>query len=348
MPRKPVPSAPKSANNNETVNAPQVNETDNTPEINEENTVTENFDLSPEETVNGEVMPEVNGTDNPDDVNDADNGEESDAVDADKPEVNTNPWVAIEDIPDFGNAVAGVLAMQTVTFRNSYIEAYNAIQIGTFDETGDGVIAVADTLAKQGNEAIKETLLKISEMRKYLDTLMAQLTTEVKADPTMNVKTPEEIASLKAHVKDQKDQINNSLAGMHKFEAQNPGASIKPAIEWLENLPPLPGGKTGTVKIAGSSGKSSGISRPRLGSGYVQVNGGKKHGTIGEALKEIKEKSGNTRLIAGDVTEAWVTAAGKNEWSEVPVNVETTFDIAEGVKVTIKRTADQPKAEKAA
>lgn len=267
--------------------------------------------------------------------------EVSDETPSEVTEEKRDPRIQIEDIPSFDEIpatsapLAHGLLLQIVAFRNSYLDNIETLQAASFNGSEENVLEMADKY-KDRDVFLPNLIEAFNLAKKAYESAFEELTKATKTAANVKSLSDTERAEYVGKTKELAASINNALANMVQFESMNPFGSIKPAIEWANNLPELPGvtksGAGKPVKLGTS------VSRPRLGpGGYIKIED-KTYDSFSKALPTITAKTKRESVSAPEVHRAWFDAAKVNEWSEVPVDKEITFDFF-GIEITIVRKA---------
>lgn len=289
-----------------------------------------------------DVVNEINGDDNTDNVNEGseetstDNVNEETDENAEPVEDNRDPFIKLEDVPTFEGQVnpafkpiAYGLVYQITTFRNSYLDAIEALAAAAFDGSKENVLALAEKY-KDRNPLISDMVNTFTAAEAAFNDALNKLTETVKESANIKSLSDEERDTLQKDAQSLFGEINNAINGLKEFEVRSPN-SIKAAVDYVEQMPPLPAygkKKGGTVKIG------EGISRPRLGGGYVKV-AGKSYDSFSKALPAITSAVGR-KVLAPEVHKAWYDAAGQDDWSKISPNTPVAFTFF-GTEIEIMR-----------
>jgi hypothetical protein len=253
-------------------------------------------------------------------------------------EENRDPRIQLEDIPSFEEeispAASGIvhgLIVQVVTFRNSYLDRIETLQAAAFDGSRDNVIEMADKYAERDSMLPGLIDLFMQAEKAYNDALR-QLTEQVKYAANIKKLDDKERADYMNEAKELATSVNNAVSAMQRFEGMSGFGTIMPAIEWVKNLPPLPG-----ITKAGATTTriGSGTSRPRLGKGgYIKFDS-MTFENFTKALPVISKKLGRV-VQAPELHTAWYDKAQVNDWTKITPDQEITFDFM-GVEISILR-----------
>jgi hypothetical protein len=251
-----------------------------------------------------------------------------------------DPRVQFEEIPTSwegiapaANPVAYGLMTQVIGFRNSYLDDVERLESAAFDGSETNVLDLAQKYSER-NPLIPSLVEVFQEAKRAYESALESLTSHVKEAANIVQLTDAERAEHVKLAREMASNIAKALDGMKTFDALNPTGTIKPAIDWYESLPALPGIPGVTTRSKTATKLGAGVSRPRLGEGYIKVLG-KQYDNFSKALPVLTGKLGRN-VLAPELHKAWFDAAKVSSWTETPLNTEVTFDFF-GIEVTILR-----------